>query len=131
MEEEEAATAPPVTCPESRGAVVSFSPPEPPFVMESAMRIKKLLRTPIRKLIGCVTGAREKRLCATRRRKRGRGHGDASVFWKPPPCRGPKPREPSVVLSYRADLEKERQANAKQEEKVNIKQLINTVLAGV
>ncbi|XP_037532833.1 complexin-3-like [Nematolebias whitei] len=76
--------------------------------MESAVRIKKCLKTPIRKLTGCVTGAREKRLCAKRRRKRGRGHGDTSVFGKTPPCRGPKPREPSVVLSYRADLEKER-----------------------
>lgn len=83
------------------------------------MRIKKCLRTPIRKLTGCVTGAREKRLCAKRRRKRGRGHGD--VFGKTPPRRGPKPREPSVVMSYRADLEKERQASTKQEQRVNIK----------
>ncbi|XP_054597369.1 complexin-3 [Nothobranchius furzeri] len=76
--------------------------------MESLVRFKKSLRMPIRKLASCVTEAKERRLRAKRRAKRGRGQRGGNVSRKTPSLRGAKPKDPSVLRSYQADLEKER-----------------------
>ncbi|XP_047453603.1 complexin-3-like [Mugil cephalus] len=79
--------------------------------MESVVRVKKSLRTPIRKLTGCVSGVKERKLCAKRRNKRGRGGGGrrgCSAAGKTPSVRAAHPRDPSIIRSYQADLEKER-----------------------
>uniref|UniRef100_A0A8C6NR88 Uncharacterized protein n=1 Tax=Nothobranchius furzeri TaxID=105023 RepID=A0A8C6NR88_NOTFU len=62
--------------------------------MESLVRFKKSLRMPIRKLASCVTEAKERR--------------GGNVSRKTPSLRGAKPKDPSVLRSYQADLEKER-----------------------
>uniref|UniRef100_UPI0037E9405B cytochrome P450 11C1 n=1 Tax=Semicossyphus pulcher TaxID=241346 RepID=UPI0037E9405B len=80
--------------------------------MESVVRVKKTLRTPIRKLTSCVSGVKERRLCARRRNKRGRGGrgrgGCNRLGSRTPPPRGPLHKDPGVMRSYQADLEKER-----------------------
>ncbi|XP_071394655.1 complexin-3-like [Centroberyx affinis] len=74
--------------------------------------VKKSLRRPIRKLTSCVSGVKEKEVLARRRNKRsrgGRGRGGCNRLAKSPPIRTPHAKDPSVVCSYQADLEKERQ----------------------
>ncbi|KAM6910645.1 uncharacterized protein FYW49_012584 [Xenentodon cancila] len=80
--------------------------------MESLVRVKKTLRTPIRKLTSCVSGVKERRLFAKRRRKRSRGGGGrrgCNMSGRTPPLRAVPPKDPSVICSYQADLERERQ----------------------
>ncbi|XP_039662197.1 complexin-3-like [Perca fluviatilis] len=79
--------------------------------MESVMRVKKTLRTPIRKLTSCVSGVKERELCAKRRKRRGRdgrGRGGCNRLGRTPPLRTSHPKDPSIICSYQADLEKER-----------------------
>ncbi|CAG6015325.1 unnamed protein product [Menidia menidia] len=77
--------------------------------METVLRVKSSLRTPIRKLAGCVSGAKGRRLCAKRRRTRsGGGFRGGKVPGKTPPLRAAPPRDPTVVRSYQAELEKKR-----------------------
>ncbi|XP_070767929.1 complexin-3-like [Enoplosus armatus] len=79
--------------------------------MESVVRVKKSLRTPIRKMTSCVSGVKERRLCAKRRDKRGRGgggRGGCNRLGRTPPLRTAHPKDP-VIRLYQADLEKERQ----------------------
>ncbi|XP_073340729.1 complexin-3-like [Pagrus major] len=79
--------------------------------MESVVRVKKSLRTPVRKLTSCVSGVKERRLCAKPRNRRGRGgggRGGCNRSGRTPPLRTAQPKDPSVRL-YQADLEKERQ----------------------
>ncbi|KAM4600936.1 cytochrome P450 11C1 [Polymixia lowei] len=66
--------------------------------MESA--VKKSLRFPIRKLTSCVSGVKEREVLTKHRNKRGRGGGA---------LRSAHTKDPSVIRSYQADLEKERQ----------------------
>ncbi|KAM3614908.1 uncharacterized protein V6R79_020724 [Siganus canaliculatus] len=80
--------------------------------MESVVRVKKSLRTPIRKLTSCVS---QKKLCAKRRDKRGRSGGGGggrgggrSRTGRTPPLRTAHPKDPSVMRTYQSDLEKER-----------------------
>lgn len=82
--------------------------------MESVVRVKKSLRTPIRKLTSCVSGVKERKLCAKRRNKRGRGEGGrrgCNRLGRTPPPRTAHPKDSSVSRSYQADLEKERQVH--------------------
>ncbi|XP_045900250.1 complexin-3-like [Micropterus dolomieu] len=79
--------------------------------MEAVVRVKKSLRTPIRKLTGCVSGVKERKLCARRRDRRGRGgrgSGGCNRLGRTPPLRAAHPKDPSIIRSYQADLEKER-----------------------
>ncbi|CAJ1062357.1 complexin-3-like [Xyrichtys novacula] len=80
--------------------------------MESVVRVKKTMRTPIRKLTSCVSGVKERRLCAKRRNKRGRGgvgrEGCNRMGRRTPPPRSGHYKDPAVSRSYQADLEKER-----------------------
>ncbi|KAM4581373.1 uncharacterized protein PAE49_005937 [Odontesthes bonariensis] len=80
--------------------------------MESIVRVKKSLRRPIRKLTGCVSGAKGRWLCAKRRRKRSRGtrgRGGCSMLGKTPPLRSAPPKDPTVIRPYQIELEKKRQ----------------------
>ncbi|XP_070690972.1 complexin-3-like [Pempheris klunzingeri] len=80
--------------------------------MESVVKVKKSLRTPIRMLTSCVSGVKERRLCAKPRRKRGRGgggRGGCNRLGRTPPPRTAHPKDPSLICSYQADLERERQ----------------------
>ncbi|KAM9353475.1 cytochrome P450 11C1 [Symphorus nematophorus] len=80
--------------------------------MESVVRVKKSLRMPIRKLTSCVSRVKEGKLCAKRRNKRGRrggGRGGCNRLGKTPSLQTAQPKDPSVIRSYQADLEKERQ----------------------
>lgn len=87
--------------------------------MDSLLRVKRSLRTPIRKLTSCVSGLKQQRLCATPRDRRsrggGRGRGGSRRTGRTPPLRTAPPKDPSVARSYQADLEKER----KQREAMN------------
>ncbi|XP_044063934.1 complexin-3-like [Siniperca chuatsi] len=79
--------------------------------MESVVRVKKSLRTPIRKLTSCVSGVKERKLCAKRRNRRARGgggRGGCNRLGRTPPRRTAHSKDPSVIHSYQADLEKER-----------------------
>ncbi|XP_051262978.1 complexin-3-like [Dicentrarchus labrax] len=81
--------------------------------MESVVRVKKSLRRPIRKLTSCVSGVKERQLCAKPRNKRGRGgggrgRGGCNRQGRTPNLRTAHPKDPSVICSYQADLEKER-----------------------
>ncbi|XP_047216790.1 complexin-3-like [Girardinichthys multiradiatus] len=76
--------------------------------MESVVRVKKSLRSPIRKLTSCVKAAEEKRLCARRRGKKGRGHRGCNILRKTPPLQASNLKDPSIIRSYQADLDKER-----------------------
>ncbi|KAM3873204.1 complexin-3 [Diretmus argenteus] len=73
--------------------------------MDSVM--KKSLRVPIRKLTSCVSGVKEREVMAKCRSKRSRGGCNRSV--KSPRLRTAHTKDPSVICSYQADLEKERQ----------------------
>ncbi|XP_068592273.1 complexin-3-like [Cebidichthys violaceus] len=78
--------------------------------MESVMRVKKLLKTPIRKLTSWVSRVKERKLCAKHRNKRARGRrgrGGCNRLGRTPPPRTSHPKDPSS--SFQADLEKERQ----------------------
>ncbi|XP_056142504.1 complexin-3 [Lampris incognitus] len=71
--------------------------------------VKKSLRGPIRKLTGCVSGVTETEVWAKRRNKRsGGGRGGCSKVGKGLSLPIPPAKDPSVVCSYQADLEKER-----------------------
>lgn len=72
--------------------------------METVVRVKQSLRTPIRRLTGCVTGVKERKLCAKRSNRRGGGGG-----CKTPRLRTAQAKEATVIRSYQEDLEKERQ----------------------
>ncbi|XP_067457478.1 complexin-3-like [Thunnus thynnus] len=79
--------------------------------MESVVRVKKSLRRPVRKLTACVTGVKERRLCAKRRNHRGRGgggRGGCNRLKRTPPLQSAHTKDASVIRSYQADLEKER-----------------------
>ncbi|KAM4735562.1 uncharacterized protein FYW61_006017 [Anableps anableps] len=77
--------------------------------MESVARVKKSLRSPIRRLTSCVTGPKENRLCARPRGKKGRGSRGCNILGKTPLLQASKLKDPSIIRSYQADLEKERQ----------------------
>ncbi|KAM7420906.1 hypothetical protein PAMA_015217 [Pampus argenteus] len=79
--------------------------------MESVLKVKKSLRTPVRKLTGYVTRVKERTLCAKRRNRRSRGVGGRGGFnrlRKTPPPQTAYAKDASVIRSYQADLEKER-----------------------
>ncbi|XP_042345971.1 complexin-3 [Plectropomus leopardus] len=76
--------------------------------MESVVRVKKSLRAPMRKLTSCVSRVKEKKLCARRRNRRSRG-GGCNRLGRTPPPRTSQHRDPPIICSYQADLEKERQ----------------------
>lgn len=83
------------------------------YIMESVVRMKKFLRMPIRKLTSCVSGVKERKLCAKPRNRRGRGgRGGRNRQWRTPPPRRAHPKDPSVIRSYQLDLEKERRVVA-------------------
>ncbi|XP_041798103.1 complexin-3-like [Chelmon rostratus] len=81
--------------------------------MEAVVRAKKSLRRPIRRLTSCVSGVKERKLCAKRRNVMGRGGGGRGACnrsGRTPPLRAAAhPKDPAVIRSYQADLEKERQ----------------------
>lgn len=98
--------------------------------MDSVVRVKKSLRTPIKKLTSCVSGLKERRLCAKPRYKRGRGgggRGGCNRFVRTRPLRSAHLKEPSIIRPYQAELEKERQVDTvllsrcTQNEKVKMK----------
>ncbi|XP_053182943.1 complexin-3-like [Scomber japonicus] len=64
--------------------------------MESVVRVKKSLRKPVRKLTSCVTGVKERK-------------GGCSKLGRTPPRHIAHAKDASVIRSYQADLEKERQ----------------------
>ncbi|XP_037641100.1 complexin-3-like [Sebastes umbrosus] len=84
--------------------------------MESVLRVKKSLRTPIRKLTRWVSRVKERRLSAKHRNRRSRrrrgggrgGRGGCSKLGRTPLHRTSHPKEPSITCVYQADLEKER-----------------------
>ncbi|KAM7383399.1 hypothetical protein PAMP_003055 [Pampus punctatissimus] len=79
--------------------------------MESVVRVKKSLRTPVRKLTGYVTKVKGRTLCAKRRNRRSRGvggGGGCNRLRKTPPLQTAHAKDASVIRSYQADLEKER-----------------------
>ena len=97
---------------EKRGRCLSSR--EPAFIMESVVRLKKSLRTPIRKLTSCVSGVKERRWSAKHRRKKCRGRGGqrrCNMLGCTPPLRAAHPQASSVIRSYQKDLEKERQVD--------------------
>ncbi|KAM9309996.1 uncharacterized protein KZ484_025932 [Pholidichthys leucotaenia] len=79
--------------------------------MESTVKLKNSLRTPIRKLTSCVSGVKEKRLCDKRRIKRRRagGGGNRMGLGKTPPPQTAYTKDSLVIRWYQADLEKQRQ----------------------
>lgn len=77
-------------------------------IMESVVRVKKSLRMPIRKLTSCVSGMKETKSCAKRKNRR---RGGCYSLGKTPPLRTAHPKDPSVIRSYQADLEKQRQVD--------------------
>ncbi|XP_029307362.1 complexin-3-like [Cottoperca gobio] len=80
--------------------------------MESMMRVKRSLRTPIGMLTSCVSGVKERKLCAKRRNRRsrgGRGRRGCTRLGRTPSLQTSQTKEPSIICSYQADLEKERQ----------------------
>lgn len=85
--------------------LVPSPPAKLPVVMESVA--KKLLRLPIRKLTSCVAGLKEKRLRP--RGKKGRGRRGCNILGK---LQASNLKDPSIIRSYQADLEKERQVDA-------------------
>lgn len=87
--------------------------------MESVLRVKKSLGMPIRKLASCVSGMKERKICAKRRNRRG-GRGCSSLG-KTPSFRAAHPKDPSVIRSYQADLEKERQVDSVERQHVEVK----------
>ncbi|XP_074539019.1 complexin-3-like [Halichoeres trimaculatus] len=80
--------------------------------MESVVRVKKSMKTPIRKLTSCVSGVKERRLCARPRNKRSRGGGERGgcnrLGRRTSHQRSAQHKKPAVIPSYQADLEKER-----------------------
>ncbi|KAM4568350.1 uncharacterized protein V3H82_012553 [Fundulus diaphanus] len=77
--------------------------------MESVARVKKSLRSPIGKLTSCVTPAKEKSLYGRHRGKKGRGHSGCNILGRPHPFQAPNLKDPAIIRSYQADLEKQRQ----------------------
>lgn len=80
--------------------------------MNAVARVKKSLRAPIKKLANCVSGlkGRGARVKRWNKSDRGRGgRGGCRQSRRTPPFRAARAREPMVVRSYHADLEKERQ----------------------
>ncbi|XP_028327651.1 complexin-3 [Gouania willdenowi] len=94
-------------------------PTKPRCVMESVVKVKKSMRMPIKMLTSCVSGVKERKLCARRGYDRGQsGRSRGGGINRPgrtPPLRSTHPKESSVNRSYKADLEKER----RQREAVN------------
>ncbi|XP_061918455.1 complexin-3-like [Entelurus aequoreus] len=89
--------------------------------MESLGRVKKSLRTPVRKLTGCLGGLRDRKLCGGNKRRRrggGRGRGGGpSRSAKKPPFGKTDTRRPS--RSYQADLDKQRRLGEDKNAKKN------------
>lgn len=80
--------------------------------MNSVARVRRSLRAPIEKLASCVSGLKGRRAGAKRWNKRARGGGGRGGWGRPartPPVRVARAKEPMVIRSYQADLEKERQ----------------------
>ncbi|XP_068425574.1 complexin-3-like [Clinocottus analis] len=83
--------------------------------MESFVRRKRFLKTPIKKLRSWVSGVKERKLFAKYNNKRGRGRrgrggrGGSKRAGRTPPLRTSHPKDPSIICSYQVDLEKERQ----------------------
>nr|XP_046256700.1 complexin-3-like [Scatophagus argus] len=78
--------------------------------MDTVVRVKKSLRTPIRKLSSCMSRVKERKLhakCMNKRSRRG-GGGGGRKLGRTPPLQTAHPRDPSFIRSYQADLEKER-----------------------
>nr|XP_040021575.1 complexin-3-like [Gasterosteus aculeatus aculeatus] len=79
--------------------------------MESVLRVRNWLRTPIGRLTSWGSKVKERKLCAKRRKKRGRfwrGRGRCHRFGRTPPPRTAQPKDLSIICSYEKDLEKER-----------------------
>lgn len=84
--------------------------------MNSVARVRRSLRAPIKKLASCVSGLKGRRPGAKRWTKRARGGGGRGGWSRPvktPPVRVARTKEPMVIHSYQADLEKERQVGRK------------------
>lgn len=106
---EKAITLPHVSCRGNRGVVIPLR--QPNRIMESVARLKKSLRSPMRRLTSCVAGPKEKRLCARPRGKKGRDKRRCNILGKTPPLKASKLKDPSMIRSYQADLEKQRQVD--------------------
>ncbi|CAF97876.1 unnamed protein product [Tetraodon nigroviridis] len=79
--------------------------------MNSVARVRRSLRAPIKRLASCVSGLKGRRPGAKRWKKRSRGGGGRGGWSRParaPPVRVARAKEPVVVRSYQAELEKER-----------------------
>lgn len=84
--------------------------------MNAVARVKKSLRAPIKKLANCVSGLKGRGARGKRSNKRDRGRerrGGCRQSRRTPPFRAARGREPMVIRSYQADLEKERQVGVK------------------
>ncbi|KAK1895956.1 Complexin-3 [Dissostichus eleginoides] len=86
--------------------------------MESLRSVKKSLKKPLRVMTSCVSGVKERRLCAKPRirwSRGGRGRGGGSSLRRSRHLQKSKTKDPSIFKSYNEDLEKER----KQREAMN------------
>lgn len=82
--------------------------------MESVLRVRNWLRTPIGRLTSWGSKVKERKLCAKRRKKRGRfwrGRGRCHRFGRTPSPRTAQPKPLSIICSYEKDLEKERRVD--------------------
>lgn len=80
--------------------------------MNTVARVSRSLRAPIKRLASCVSGLKGRRPGAKRWNRRprgGGGRGGWSRAARTPPVRVARTKEPMVIRSYQADLEKERQ----------------------
>ncbi|KAM8868909.1 LOW QUALITY PROTEIN: cytochrome P450 11C1 [Spinachia spinachia] len=79
--------------------------------MESVLRAKNWLKTPIGRLTSWVSKVKERKLCAKRRKKRGRvwrERGPCPRFGRKPPLRTAQHKDLSIMRPYQEELEKER-----------------------
>ncbi|KAK5862225.1 hypothetical protein PBY51_017643 [Eleginops maclovinus] len=79
--------------------------------MESVRRVKKSLKTPLGMVTSCVSGVKERRLCAKPRIRRSRGGGGRegdNRLRRSRHLKTSKTKDPSIFQSYHGDLEKER-----------------------
>ncbi|XP_034029547.1 cytochrome P450 11B, mitochondrial [Thalassophryne amazonica] len=79
--------------------------------MESVVRVKKSLRTPIRKLTSCVSEVKEKKRCTKRRNKRCRGgRGECNRLRKTLAPRHAHAKDPLFNWTYLCFIRKPREA---------------------
>ncbi|XP_033958102.1 complexin-3-like [Pseudochaenichthys georgianus] len=76
--------------------------------MESLRSVKKSLKKPLSMMTSCVSGVKERRLCAKPRIRWSRG-GRGRGLRRSRHLQKTKTKDPSIFKSYNEDLEKERQ----------------------